>query len=284
MLGGDTWFLLRAEARAKGSVTYPSPPDKEVVHTVVVGAMLSMEKIPWVISQLYSLWWRWTPFRCQYQGRNRARVRQKSARGRDRARSRIRRRTRHSWRSGLPRDSYGAGSRGRASGEAEFVPRMRLALGKAEFVPEGHLVLLSYVYPIRSWQAARGNSGRVHHRSWWSLTGPRSCCFCSPVTLHGIGVRIEWSCLLWPSAESCLGVVFLAQDRLEWGKESVLGRGDIGQNENSPRYVPCPRAGSSEAELWWPPREASSEMRFWEHLEGVNRWSCKNGSTKTNLV
>jgi hypothetical protein len=40
MPDGDTRFLLRVEARAKGSVTYPSLPDKEVAHAVVVGEVL----------------------------------------------------------------------------------------------------------------------------------------------------------------------------------------------------------------------------------------------------
>jgi hypothetical protein len=29
-----------------------------------------------------------------------------------------------------------------------------------------------------------------------------------------------------------------------------VGRGDLGRDEDSPEYVPCPRAGSGEAELW----------------------------------
>jgi hypothetical protein len=36
----------RAEARAEGSVTYPSLPDGEVAHVIVVGAVLSMAKSP----------------------------------------------------------------------------------------------------------------------------------------------------------------------------------------------------------------------------------------------
>jgi hypothetical protein len=42
----------RVEARAEGSVTYPSLPDGEVAHVVVVGVVLSMAKSPWVICQL----------------------------------------------------------------------------------------------------------------------------------------------------------------------------------------------------------------------------------------
>jgi hypothetical protein len=44
MVSGDTRFLLRAEARAKGSATNPSPLDKEVTYAVVVDAVLSMKK------------------------------------------------------------------------------------------------------------------------------------------------------------------------------------------------------------------------------------------------
>jgi hypothetical protein len=46
---GDVWFLQRAETGAKGSATYPSLPDREVAHAVVVGAVLNMAKRPWVI-------------------------------------------------------------------------------------------------------------------------------------------------------------------------------------------------------------------------------------------
>ena len=31
---------------------------------------------------------------------------------------------------------------------------------------------------------------------------------------------------------------------------TVLGRGDLDRDEDSPEYVPCPRAGSDGAELW----------------------------------
>jgi hypothetical protein len=44
MPGGDARFLLRVEARAEGSVTYLSPPDKEVGHAIVVSVLLSMAK------------------------------------------------------------------------------------------------------------------------------------------------------------------------------------------------------------------------------------------------
>jgi hypothetical protein len=60
MSGGDAQFMLRAKARAKarakGSVMYPSLPDKEVAHAIVVDTVMSMAKSPWVIRQLYSLW------------------------------------------------------------------------------------------------------------------------------------------------------------------------------------------------------------------------------------
>jgi hypothetical protein len=46
MPGGDVRFLLRAEVRAKGSVTYLSLPDREVAHVVVIGAVLCMVKSP----------------------------------------------------------------------------------------------------------------------------------------------------------------------------------------------------------------------------------------------
>jgi hypothetical protein len=52
MPGGDVRFLLRAEVRAEGLVTYPSLPDREVAHAIVVGAVLSMAKSPYVIRQL----------------------------------------------------------------------------------------------------------------------------------------------------------------------------------------------------------------------------------------
>jgi hypothetical protein len=43
---------------------------------------------------------------------------------------------------------------------------------------------------------------------------------CSYAMLCGVGVRIECSCLLWPSTETCLGVVFLAQDGLGRGRDN----------------------------------------------------------------
>jgi hypothetical protein len=46
MLGGDIWFLQRAENRSEGSVMSPSLPDGEVDHAVVVGAVLNMAKAP----------------------------------------------------------------------------------------------------------------------------------------------------------------------------------------------------------------------------------------------
>jgi hypothetical protein len=55
MPGGDIRFLLRVEARVEGLVTYPSLPDREVAHAVVVDAVLGMKKSPWVIHQLCSL-------------------------------------------------------------------------------------------------------------------------------------------------------------------------------------------------------------------------------------
>jgi hypothetical protein len=56
MIGEDTKFLLRAEARAKGSATNPSPLDKEVTYAVVFDAALSMAKNTYIIYQLYSSW------------------------------------------------------------------------------------------------------------------------------------------------------------------------------------------------------------------------------------
>jgi hypothetical protein len=53
-----------------------------------------------------------------------------------------------------------------------------------------------------------------------------------------------------PSIETCLGVVFLARDGLGRGGDSSSGRGDLVWDEDSPEYVPCPRIGSGEAELW----------------------------------
>jgi hypothetical protein len=49
----------------------------------------------------------------------------------------------------------------------------------------------------------------------------------SPVMLHGVGTRIECSCLLQPLADAWLEVVFLVQDG--------LGRGG---NDGSVERVP----------------------------------------------
>jgi hypothetical protein len=31
---------------------------------------------------------------------------------------------------------------------------------------------------------------------------------------------------------------------------TILGREDLGWDEDSPKYVPCPKVGSGEVELW----------------------------------
>jgi hypothetical protein len=49
------------------------------------------------------------------------------------------------------------------TGEAEFVLRLGLASGEVELAPEGQPALLSYVYPVRSWQTTCRNSGRMRH-------------------------------------------------------------------------------------------------------------------------
>jgi hypothetical protein len=49
------------------------------------------------------------------------------------------------------------------TGEAEFVLRLGLASGEVELASEGQPALLSYVYPVRSWQTTCRNSGRMRH-------------------------------------------------------------------------------------------------------------------------
>jgi hypothetical protein len=56
MPGVDARFLLRAKAKATGSVTFLSLFDREVTHAIVVGAVLSIAKSPWVIRELCSFW------------------------------------------------------------------------------------------------------------------------------------------------------------------------------------------------------------------------------------
>jgi hypothetical protein len=63
-------------------------------------------------------------------------------------------------------------------------------------------------------------------------------------------MRIECLCLLRPSSETRLGLSSSPKTGLGEAETLVLGRGDLGRDEDSPEYVPCSRAGSSETELW----------------------------------
>jgi hypothetical protein len=67
--------------------------------------------------------------------------------------------------------------------------------------------------------------------------------------LRGVGMRIEWSCPMRPSAEAWLGIVLLIRDGLRRGeaKTTVPWRGDLERDEDFPEYVPRPREASNEA-------------------------------------
>jgi hypothetical protein len=59
---------------------------------------------------------------------------------------------------------------------------------------------------------------------------------------------IECLCPLWTLAESC--PEFVPEAGSDEAETVVMGRWDLGRDNDSPENTPCPTVGSGEAELW----------------------------------
>jgi hypothetical protein len=66
---------------------------------------------------------------------------------------------------------------------------------------------------------------------------------------RGVGTRIKCSCALWTLGEAWLGLSSLPETGSGEAETTIPWRGGLERNEDFPEYLPCPRAGSGEAEL-----------------------------------
>lgn len=82
---------------------------------------------------------------------------------------------------------------------------------------------------------------RVRNHAGEYLTGLGSCYHCTPVTLRGVGTRIECGCPPW-----AFGLALSLSPEIDSGEANmaVLGRGG-----DSPKYVTYLRSSSGESEI-----------------------------------
>jgi hypothetical protein len=143
------------------------------------------------------------------------------------------------WWSGLLRDSRGVGSRDRARARRSLSQGQVLLRARQSLCPGASLYPCRIVCPIRSWQTACRNSGRMHNHVGESLIGLWFCCSYTLAALCG-GRYVHWMLLQPTDFGWVLSWVCFAHPRRAQTRQRlfVLGREDVGRDKDSPRTHP----------------------------------------------